>query len=195
MLERRLLDAFLERVRQQPFADEAEREERLRSVQNRVVDLLDSWRKVFEDYQAAGVAMQYQKYELKQPRAAPARDARQGLRVRAPPEVPRQPFAPRRGAGGEPVPQGPERHAGGGSDMSTQGPRADPPRPGHHHLRSRCADRPARALGDRRWARHLAEDERPGGDHRASARAQAPDHDGSCRATAVRTAARFERSA
>jgi hypothetical protein len=67
-LERRLLDVFLERVRQQPFADEAEREERLRSVQNRVVDLLDSWRKIFEDYHANGVAMQYQKYELKVPR-------------------------------------------------------------------------------------------------------------------------------
>jgi hypothetical protein len=67
-LERRLLDAFLGRVRQQPFADEAEREERLRSVQNRVVDLLDSWRKIFEDYRAAGVDMQYQKYELKQPK-------------------------------------------------------------------------------------------------------------------------------
>ena len=67
-LEQRLLDSFLERVRQQPFADEGEREERLRSVQNRVVDLLDSWRKVFEDYRAAGVAVQYQKYELKQPR-------------------------------------------------------------------------------------------------------------------------------
>jgi hypothetical protein len=67
-LERRLLDAFLERVRQQPFADEAEREERLRSVQNRVVDLLDSWRRIFEDYRAAGVVLQYQKYELKQPR-------------------------------------------------------------------------------------------------------------------------------
>jgi hypothetical protein len=65
-LERRLLDTFLERVRQQPFADEAERDERLRSVQNRVVDLLDSWRKVFDDYRAAGVGMQYQKYELKQ---------------------------------------------------------------------------------------------------------------------------------
>jgi hypothetical protein len=68
VLERRLLDAFLERVRQQPFADEAERDERLRSVQNRVVDLLDSWRKVFEDYRAAGIALQYQKYELKQPK-------------------------------------------------------------------------------------------------------------------------------
>ncbi|TSA02114.1 MAG: helicase, partial [Nitrospiraceae bacterium] len=67
-LELRLLAAFLERVRQQPFAGEAEREECLRSVQNRVVDLLDSWRKIFDDYHAAGVSMQYQKYELKQPR-------------------------------------------------------------------------------------------------------------------------------
>ena len=65
-LERRLLDAFLERLRQQPFDDETEREERLRSVQNRVVDLLDSWLKVFEDYRANGVALQYQQYELKQ---------------------------------------------------------------------------------------------------------------------------------
>jgi hypothetical protein len=45
-----------------------EREERLRSVQNRVVDLLDSWRKIFEDYRNAGVPMQYQKYELKPPK-------------------------------------------------------------------------------------------------------------------------------
>jgi hypothetical protein len=67
VLEQRLLKAFLERVRQQPFADEDEQQERLRSVQNRIVDLLDSWRKVFEDYHAADVAMQYQKYELKQP--------------------------------------------------------------------------------------------------------------------------------
>jgi hypothetical protein len=67
-LERRLVDAFLDRVRQQPYADEEEREERLRSVQNRIVDLLDSWRKVFESYRAAGVGVQYQKYELKQPR-------------------------------------------------------------------------------------------------------------------------------
>jgi len=67
-LERRLLDAFLDRVREQPIEDEAEREERLRSVQNRVVDLLDSWLKVVADYQQDGVAVQYQKYELKQPR-------------------------------------------------------------------------------------------------------------------------------
>jgi hypothetical protein len=67
-LERRLVDALLNRVRQQPYADEEEREERLRSVQNRIVDLLDSWRKVVESYRAAGVGVQYQKYELKQPR-------------------------------------------------------------------------------------------------------------------------------
>ncbi|MFB3910354.1 MAG: DISARM system helicase DrmA [Candidatus Eisenbacteria bacterium] len=70
-LERRLLDAFLERVRQQPFASEEERQERMRSVQNRVVDLLDSWRKVYEDYRRAGVAVQYQKYELWKKSPAP----------------------------------------------------------------------------------------------------------------------------
>jgi hypothetical protein len=67
-LEKQLLEVFLERVRQQPIEDEDEREERLRSVQNRIVDLLDSWLKVVADYQDAGVAVQYQKYELKQPK-------------------------------------------------------------------------------------------------------------------------------
>ncbi len=68
VLERRLLEAFLGRVREQPIEDEAEREERLRSVQNRVVDLLDSWLKVVSDYQQVGVDVQYQKYELSLPR-------------------------------------------------------------------------------------------------------------------------------
>lgn len=67
-LEGQVLAALLERVRQQPFASEEERAERVRSVQNRVVDLLDSWRTVFEDYRQAGVAMQYQKHELDLPR-------------------------------------------------------------------------------------------------------------------------------
>jgi len=49
------------------MADEDERAERLRSVQ------IESWTcstpgKVFEDYRAASVALQYQKYELKQPK-------------------------------------------------------------------------------------------------------------------------------
>jgi hypothetical protein len=62
-LERKLLDAFLDRVREQPIEDSAELDERLRSVQNRIVDLLDSWLKVVEDYHLAGVSVQYQKYE------------------------------------------------------------------------------------------------------------------------------------
>lgn len=67
-LESRLLEAFQARVLDQPFADEAERDERMRSVQNRVVDLLDSWRKVFDDYAAANAHLQYQKYEKKEPK-------------------------------------------------------------------------------------------------------------------------------
>jgi hypothetical protein len=62
-LERRLLEVFLDRVRQQPMTDEAERDERLRGVQNRVADLLDSWVRVVEGYHEVGVAVQYQKYE------------------------------------------------------------------------------------------------------------------------------------
>ena len=68
-VEHHVLKAFLDRVRHQKIEDEDEHEELLRSVQNRVVDLLDSWQTVFEDYRTAGVAMQYQPYEgLKQPR-------------------------------------------------------------------------------------------------------------------------------
>ncbi len=63
-LEERLRDAFMERVRQQPISDEDERAERLRTVQNRVVDLLDSWIYVSESYDAAGVGLQYQRHEL-----------------------------------------------------------------------------------------------------------------------------------
>ena len=62
-IERRLLACFRERIEQQPLTDQAERDERLRSVQNRVVDLLDSWHTVVEDYRAANVQVQYQKYE------------------------------------------------------------------------------------------------------------------------------------
>ena len=67
-LEQRLLDAFLERVRQQPIMDSDELEERLRNVQFRIGDLLDSWRKVFEDYAADDVRLQYQKYETNGPK-------------------------------------------------------------------------------------------------------------------------------
>lgn len=64
-LEGLLREAFKARVLSQPFADEGEREQRLRSVQNRVVDLLDSWRKVLDDYKTHGVELRYQKYEGK----------------------------------------------------------------------------------------------------------------------------------
>jgi len=59
-LEKQLLAAFLERVRQQPIDDPAEREERLRSVQARIVDLLDSWQTISDGYLDDGVALQYQ---------------------------------------------------------------------------------------------------------------------------------------
>ena len=70
-LEPRLLAAFEGRVAQQAFAEDTEREERMRSVQDRVGDLLDSWRRVFDDYHGAGVELQYQRYELKQPKLKP----------------------------------------------------------------------------------------------------------------------------
>ena len=47
-LERLLLEVFRARINEQPLQDEAEREERLRSIQNRVGDLLDSWRAILE---------------------------------------------------------------------------------------------------------------------------------------------------
>lgn len=67
-LEKYLLAVFLERVRQQPFGDEAERQERLRSVQDRIVDLLDSWQKIRDENADVGVEMQYQKHELRGPK-------------------------------------------------------------------------------------------------------------------------------
>jgi hypothetical protein len=63
-LERSLLAVFRDRVDAQPIAAEAERDERQRSVRDRVVDLLDSWINVVEDHEHDGVAVKYQKYEL-----------------------------------------------------------------------------------------------------------------------------------
>ena len=67
-LERRLLDTFMSRLRDQPAIEPEELEDRLRSVQNSVVDLLDSWLHVYADYEADGVRFQYQKYETKGPK-------------------------------------------------------------------------------------------------------------------------------
>ena len=61
-IEKRLLEVFRDRTAAQPVPD-GERHERLRSVRNRIGDLLDSWLAICEGYRFDGVAMQYQKYE------------------------------------------------------------------------------------------------------------------------------------
>lgn len=63
-LEQALLEVFRERVDAQPLSGADELEERRRSIRDRVVDLLDSWVKVVEDFESDGVQVKYQKYEL-----------------------------------------------------------------------------------------------------------------------------------
>ena len=63
MLERRLIETFSDRLRSQPLADEEDLAERLRSVQNRVGDLLDSWQRVVDSYREVGTEVKYQQYE------------------------------------------------------------------------------------------------------------------------------------
>ena len=67
-LEERLVESFRERVDRQSFASGAERADRIYSVCSRVVDLLDSWCTVVEDYHADNVTVKYQQYEMKQGR-------------------------------------------------------------------------------------------------------------------------------
>lgn len=64
-LEKRLIEIFQNRVKQQIFADKDEQDERLRAIQDRIVDLLDAWFKIVDEYQQVGVAVQYQEYEAK----------------------------------------------------------------------------------------------------------------------------------
>lgn len=66
-VERFLLETFRDRVEHQPgVLDEEERAELLRSVRDRIVDLLDSWQHVVDSYREAGVGVQYQKHEKRQ---------------------------------------------------------------------------------------------------------------------------------
>lgn len=67
-LETKIRAIFRERVLSQPIHDDDELQERLQSVHARVSDLLDSWRKVVDDYANANVKVQYQPYELKDAR-------------------------------------------------------------------------------------------------------------------------------
>ena len=66
-LENRLRATFHERLESQPIDDEQEREEAAEAVRSRVVDLLDSWIRIVEDYQASGIAVQYQRHETRSP--------------------------------------------------------------------------------------------------------------------------------
>ena len=59
----RAREAFLSRVEHQPYEDEDELRERLRSVENRIGELLDAWRKIAEELAAEGVGLFYQRYE------------------------------------------------------------------------------------------------------------------------------------
>lgn len=62
-LEKHLSRVFLDRIKDQHYPSEDERTELVRSVQNRIVDLLDSWLAIVDDYQSEGVRMNYQRYE------------------------------------------------------------------------------------------------------------------------------------
>ena len=64
-LEDRLALVFRERVANQPIHDPKEQAETATAVRSRVVDLLDSWIHILEDYRASGVRLQYQRYELR----------------------------------------------------------------------------------------------------------------------------------
>ena len=54
---------FLERVEHQPYEDDDELRERLRSVENRIGELLDAWQGVAAELQDEGVGLLYQQYE------------------------------------------------------------------------------------------------------------------------------------
>ena len=66
-VEQFLLEVFLDRVEDQPgVRDDGERDELVRSVRDRIKDLLDSWQHVVASYGEAGVGMKYQKHEAYQ---------------------------------------------------------------------------------------------------------------------------------
>jgi hypothetical protein len=66
-LEELLRTTFRARLERQEMSDD-ERAERIQGVEERVVDLLDSWETIHEDYAKEGVDLQYQRYELQGPK-------------------------------------------------------------------------------------------------------------------------------
>ena len=67
-LQRHLAAAFAERVDEQPFEDEREREDRRRNVESRVRELLAAWEEIVADYHQANAQVKYQQYEMRQRR-------------------------------------------------------------------------------------------------------------------------------
>ena len=67
-LEERLLAVFGERIDAQQFEDDAERDDRRRSVEQRARELLRAWQEIVEDYHEAGVQVKYQQHEMRQRR-------------------------------------------------------------------------------------------------------------------------------
>ena len=61
----RLRATFRDRLDSQPINDPEESEEAAEAVRGRIVDLLDSWTKIFDDYRANGVPLEYQQYETR----------------------------------------------------------------------------------------------------------------------------------
>lgn len=62
-LQEKILSAFTERLESQPLDDEEDRRQRIRSVRDRVVDLLDAWKSLVGSNADVGVRMKYQRYE------------------------------------------------------------------------------------------------------------------------------------
>ena len=67
-LEGRLAAVFAERIADQPFEDDRERDDRRRNVELRVRELLAAWQEIVADYHQANVGVKYQQYEMKQRR-------------------------------------------------------------------------------------------------------------------------------
>jgi hypothetical protein len=172
-LEQRLKELFEARLREQNM-DEDERSQRVASVQERIVDLLDAWQWIIADYQDNSVELQYQRQErrgLKTPKpllydmlddtpSEQSRKFRTGRSLRGvEPSVNlfwREPAGSGAAAAGDAVGVGGLEGAPlpGGDDT---GGRAGAAKPGDHHLGTRGADRPPTRRRDRRRARHLAQ--------------------------------------
>ena len=67
-LESRLIAAFGERIDEQPFEDDVQRDDRRRNIERRVRELLAAWEKIVADYHDANVHVKYQQHEMKQRR-------------------------------------------------------------------------------------------------------------------------------